>query len=385
MKIGILTFQASENCGSMLQAYALRETLARKFSIDTELINYANFVSRSMYGYYDMRPKKSAIAHNIENVIIFKSLRESKKWYFEFSDKFLVKSDRNCKNEKDLSRISNKYDIIIAGGDQIWNVRCADAGKEFFLNFTKNPNIRKVAFSPSLGGANINKYADDINKYKKLLLSFEMLSVREPNGKKWLEELTGREVPIIADPTLLLTQEEWCTWLPVPEFREEYIFNYAFYHNRPETNRILENISKITGLPVIVMDYKSYDLYKLDQYGIKKCEMSGPLAFLGLMKNASLVLTQSFHGTLFSALFNRPFWSYDWEGTHNPDDDRAIAILNQFGLQERYKMIDELKNMSKDEILEPVNYKEVNVHIEMLRKEAMEYIESFIGKKHEDN
>lgn len=383
MNIGILTFQASENCGSMLQAYALRETLSRKFSEDVEIINYANFVSRSMYGYVDMRPKKSAIKHNINNIKHFKALKESKKWYSEFSKKYLVKSALYCKDIKSLTKISNKYDMIIAGGDQIWNVRCADAGKEFFLNFTKDNQVKKVAFSPSLGGANINKYADDTNIYKQMLSDFEKISVREPNGKKWLEELTGVNVPIIADPTLLLTPEEWCTWLPVPEFPEKYIFNYAFYHNHPATNKALQKISEITGLPVIVIDYKSYDLYRLDEYGINKCEMSGPLAFLGLMKNASLILTQSFHGTLFAALFNRAFWSYNWEGMHNPDDDRAVAILEQFGLGDRYKMIDEIGDMSKDKILKPIPYGEVNERIEELRKEAMEYIESFIGEKHE--
>ena len=91
------------------------------------------------------------------------------------------------------------------------------------------------------------------------------------------------------------------------------------------------------------------------------------------MKNASLVLTQSFHGTLFSALFNRPFWSYNWEGMHNPEDDRAIAILNQLGLENRYQMIEDLAK-NKD-ILQPIDYQAVNEKIETLRKQALAYIE----------
>lgn len=123
------------------------------------------------------------------------------------------------------------------------------------------------------------------------------------------------------------------------------------------------------------MDYKSYDYYKLNRYGIKKSSLSGPLAFLGLMKNASLVMTQSFHGTLFSALFNRKFWSYNWEGMHNPDDDRAIAILEQFGLPDRYQMLDELL---KTDLLEPINYGEVNIKIDKFRKKSYQYIDLFM-------
>ena len=91
------------------------------------------------------------------------------------------------------------------------------------------------------------------------------------------------------------------------------------------------------------------------------------------MKNASLVLTQSFHGTLFSALFNRLFWSYTWEGMHNPDDDRAIAILRQFGLEERYQMIEDIVAM--DNVLEPINYVPVNQHIQELRNDAFNYLQ----------
>ena len=205
-----------------------------------------------------------------------------------------------------------------------------------------------------------------------MLNEFQHLSVREQNGKKWLEELSGREVKIIADPTLLLTPEDWCKALPVPEISGKYIFNYAFYYNRPETNRIIQKISKETGMPVYTIDLKSHAIQHLDKYGIKRYDYTGPLAFLGLMKNASLVLTQSFHGTLFSSLFNKIFWSYNWVGMHNPEDDRATYILEQMGLIDRYQMIDDLKNNSN--ILRPIDYIPVNKRITEMRTHAMEYL-----------
>ena len=87
-------------------------------------------------------------------------------------------------------------------------------------------------------------------------------------------------------------------------------------------------------------------------------------------------MTQSFHGTLFSALFNRNFWSYDCEGQHNPEDDRAIAILDQLGLKERYQMVDDLLKL---DIMEKIDYEPVNKRIEEFRKISFEYIDSFMG------
>lgn len=370
MKIGILTFQASHNCGSMLQAFALQYIISKKFHQDCEIINYSNYASRNMYGLFDHRINRSSLKKNINTIIHLKTFKESYKEYEEFSKRHLVLSPGYYRNSAELSKIASDYDMIISGGDQIWNVCCPDAGKEFYLNFTHN--VRKIAYSPSLGGTNILKNADDLNVYRQLLSEYEHLSVREQHGKKWLEELTGREVKIVADPTLLLSPEEWCKALPVPEIPGNFIFNYAFYYDRPETNHIIQKISEKTKMPVYTIDLKSHAIQHLSKYGIKRYTYTGPLAFLGLMKNASLVLTQSFHGTLFSSLFNRIFWSYNWIGMHNPEDDRATYILEQLGLLDRYQMIDDLK--ANNNILKSIDYSPVNKRIENMRMYAMKYL-----------
>ena len=229
MKVGILTFSASHNCGSMLQAFALQYVIAKKLNYECELINYANDVSRNMYGLFDRRIGRGSIKRNINTLLHLKTFKESAREYKGFSDKYLVLSDGDYRTKKDLARIASRYDVIIAGGDQVWNVCCADAGKEFYLNFTHD--VKKVAFSPSLGGTNILKKADNLEEYRQFLKEFSSLSVREPHGKMWLEELSGREVKIVADPTLLLSPEEWCKALPVPEIPGKYIFNYAFLNS----------------------------------------------------------------------------------------------------------------------------------------------------------
>lgn len=372
MKVGILTFQASHNCGSMLQAFALQKVLERELNAEVEIIDYANKNSRNLYGFIDWRLNRKSLLRSFNNITHYNVVKQSRGEYEDFKKRYLVLSDKSLRNTKELAEYISKYDILIAGGDQVWNVKCTDAGKEYYLDFVHN--IRKISYSPSLGGINILKYADDLSYYKSILQEFEKISVREPNGKKWLEELSGRDVTIVADPTLLLTQKEWEELLPVPEIEGKYIFNYAFYHNFEEVNEAIEHISKRTGMPVYILDHKSYSFYHLDKYGFFKYEKTGPLAMLGLMKNASLVMTQSFHGTLFSALFHRKFWSYNTEEYYYSDDDRATAILHQFGLDERYVKIQDLRDAPF--LFDEIDYDSVDARIKLLRDHSLEYIRS---------
>ena len=358
----------------MLQAFALQTVLKRELHADVEIIDYANKNSRNIYGFIDWRLNRKSIKRSFDNIMHFNVVKNSREQYEDFKRQFLVLSDKSLRNTRELAKYVTKYDILIAGGDQVWNVRCSDAGKEYYLDFIHD--IRKISYSPSLGGINILKYADDLSYYRNILQEFEMLSVREPNGKRWLEELTGREVDIVADPTLLLTQKEWEELLPLPEIEGRYIFNYAFYHDFEEVNEALKYISERTGMPVYVLDHKSYDYYHLNKYGFLKYEKTGPLAMLGLMKNASLVMTQSFHGTLFSALFHRKFWSYNTDAYYYSDDDRATAILHQMGLDERYVKINDLRDAPY--LLDEIDYDSVDTKINVLRDHSLAYIRSIL-------
>lgn len=372
-KIGIITFHSSHNCGSMLQAYALQTVLTQRYHADVEIIDFANAGSKNIYRRFDMRLKKSAMKNNLLTLRNLSVINDYRKDYMDFAEKYLHTTKEKYSTAEQMQGIEKNYDILIAGGDQVWNVLCPDADKAYFLSFAKD--VRKVAFAPSLGGNNINVAAKDPETYRQFLLDFERISVREPNGKKWLEELTGREIPIIADPTLLLTKEEWCSQFDLPQIDGDFIFNYAFFHNRPEANAAIQRISQETGMPVYVLDHKSWAFYKLDRYGIRRCEHTGPITFLAMMNQASMVLTQSFHGTLFSALFHKQFWSYRAPATKRIDDDRATAILDQLGLRERYQVIDELPDQ---EYMKAIDYRDTDDKIENLRAKAFAYMDSFM-------
>lgn len=376
MKIGIMTFHASYNCGSMLQAFALQQTLIRKYGADVQIINYSNWHQRNMYGLIDKRPNKMALKNNIDMFPYLRILQSSRKDYQNFLNNYFILTPKSYKWPSQLLGVEKDFDLLIAGGDQVWNVRCRDHDDAYYLNFAKD--IRKVSYSPSLGAQNVNKIAKDSNIYREYLADFEKISVRERNGQKWIKELTDKEVSIVADPTLLLTKDEWLEWLPVEDIKGDYIFNYAFYHDRPETNKAIQKISKRTGMPVYTIDFKSWAIYKLSDYGIEKYEHSGPLAMLALMKNAKLVLTQSFHGTLFSALFKRKFWSYHNPVIINKNDDRATYLMSQLGISERYVTIDDLPERA--DLMDDIDFEPIEQKIIELRKKAFEYIDEFMIK-----
>lgn len=373
-KIGIITFHSSHNCGSMLQAYALQTVLEKRYGAEVEIIDFSNKGSRNLYGLFDFRLKKSALRHNLLTIRHWKLVNQYRRDYINFKEKYLHTTEHQFRNHKELESLNGKYDVIIAGGDQVWNVLCPDADDAYFLDFIHGS--KKAAYSPSLGGNNLNEVVKDTQKYRRLLNEFDFISVREPNGKKWLEQLIGREVPIIADPTLLLSHEEWLQSFSIPQMDEKFIFNYAFFHNRPEANAAIQKISEEMGMPVYVLDNKSWAAYRLDKYGIKRYKMTGPIAFLTLMENAEWVLTQSFHGTLFSAMFHKNFWSYRAPSVNKPGDDRAIAILKQLGLADRYQVIDDLPNQN---FTKTIDYANTDALISKLRSDAFSYLDKIMN------
>lgn len=373
--IGIITFHASLNCGSMLQAYALQTILEEKYKANVEIVNYSNFGQRNYYSKWDIFPKPSVWINDLKAIPYYKEIDMMKNDYNEFSKKYFNIKTKLLKRRSQLNGIDKKFDIVVAGGDQVWNIRCRDADIAYFLSFVKT--AKKVAYSPSLGARNINKYAINPKKYAKLLNDFDYLSVREVNGQKWLKELTGKDIPLIADPTLLLNHDEWVKHLSIKKQKnkEKFILYYAFYYNNEYNNKILQKISEKMNMPIYIIDSKTWFINKLDKYGIKLYEKSGPIGFLELMENAEISLVQSFHGIIFSTLFHKKFWSLRNQTIKNPDDDRAKVILNQLGLENRAITYDELLERN---LIEEIDYTNADANIEKLRKKAFNYIESFL-------
>lgn len=331
MKIGIVTFHASYNCGSILQCEALVQILKSRHQ-DVQVINYSNKGQQNLYSVF---LPNTSIKNVIKNLLCVRDISVIKshfKQYASYITNTLPLSGKLIQDHDELLQLP-PYDALIAGGDQVWNVNIDDFDTAYFLDF--NNSAYKFSFSPSLGAQNINESSHK-NEYRSLLMKFDDISCREVNGKNWLEELTDRSVSLVADPTLLLTREEWTGLIQNQmDLPEKFIFYYAFAYS-PANNEAVERLAAQYDIPVVVIDAKQWFIRNLRKYKhFRLSDKTGPDAFLNLMKLSTFVLTTSFHGTVFSLNFGKQFLYIETKN-HNKNDDRTSFILEQMGLKDRY-------------------------------------------------
>lgn len=371
-KIGIMTFHASYNCGSILQGMALQNVLQNKLDKKSEIIDFSNEGQQKIYS---VMYKNINVKNIVKNILCIPGIKMIEKHYNEYESYIrthFILSDKSYSKENELQGIEKNYSMLIAGSDQIWNTKCDDADKAYFLSFAKN--IKKIAYAPSLGATNILE-SENVEEYKKYLEDFKYLSVREHNGQKWLEELTGKKVELVLDPTLLLTKEEWDKYIEKDiGIKGNYIFYYAFSYDK-DNNEKIEKIAEQNNLKVIIIDAKQWYIKRLYRYkNFILSDYTGPNAFLYLMKNSKYVITTSLHGAAFSSIFHKQF-AYINRKKHNPADDRAKSMLSSLNLLDRFKHIEDV---NIDLLNQSIDYKEVENVKGILKKKSLEYLRGAI-------
>ena len=190
--------------------------------------------------------------------------------------------------------MNDRYDFFIVGSDQVWNPHWVNSS-DVFLEFANSD--KRIAYSASFGIGELPK--DKEAGFKKGLEGMKHISVRENAGAEIVKKLTGREVPVLLDPTLTLTKDQWDKIVSRPAwYRDEKYILVFFLSKLPELARVeIERIAKENNFKIVeLMDETNIDYYT-----------STPEEFLYLIKNAGLVYTDSFHCTVFSILFNTAF------------------------------------------------------------------------------
>ncbi len=196
-------------------------------------------------------------------------------------------------------------DAYICGSDQIWNPYYKKGYNDpgYFLNFVPKGK-KRIAYAPSFGCDDIPLEAQKNLKY--YLDQFDAVSVREQEGADIIEKYADMKVPVVADPTFLLTREEWKSIAKIPaNTPDKYILCYRFMKNE-EMTECMNYLSKTLHLPIITLPLSRVALS--DPY--KKQFEAGPEEFIGLIQNATLICTDSFHATAFSLIMNKPFYTF---------------------------------------------------------------------------
>ena len=309
MKIGTITFSGAHNYGSVLQAYALQTFVERIFSDRGEsctyqIINYRSEFQKTLYS----RPRVSSTKNTLKWLMYApykRKLELQSQKFKEFTSQYLNLS-KEFSDEKELPTMSKKFDILLAGSDQIWNIRARDFS---FAYLFENCDKKKISYAASLGPLKIDWNLYDKYRYERAVKQFSNLSVREEKSKEMLSSiLPTASIDVHVDPTLLLSVDEWRKIQSDMNVKNgKYILFYCLEPNKNHL-RLAKLLSKKTGLPVVATKYRN----KMDYLNtfIKQYD-AGPRDFLSLIDNAAMVFTSSFHGTAFSLIYNKPFYVID--------------------------------------------------------------------------
>ena len=374
MKIGIACGCRKLNYGSILQSYALCEAV-KKNGYDCHFI----WIRGNLFKHYNIRIGK--ILGVVNNTLIHPSIfprviksvkglaskktpyamsNESKRMFEQFKkDNLEIKHF----SWNELKKKDANYAKFICGSDQIWNSYEYYLDPMYFLRFTTKD--KRIAYAPSFGTDSISYY----NKatLKNYLSGFEMLSVRESSGKNICKELTGKDVHVVLDPTLLLTKEEWIDLqnLTYTNSNEEYCLVYFLSYPSQSAVHLIKQL-RISGikLKAIPINY--------DCYNEKELINAGPREFLELLLNAKYVITDSFHGTIFSVNFQKKFICFERQyASKVKQSTRITDILNKLHLSGRYN-VESPKMM--DVLVSDIDYKNVGNELKKLRSESKDYL-----------
>lgn len=380
MKTGILTFHKSINYGSVLQTFALVSTL-QSMGHTVEVIDYE---PQKYHQIYDLYHKNNSIRNILSNLIrrfpARKAFRHQQLRFLAFAEKYLPLSEEAYFFNSDITSLDKKYDAIICGGDQIWNVHATDCDDIYFLPTTKE--CKKIAYAISVNNTNFTepRCTDALRQW---ILDFDAISLRESSGCKKLEAFlgTGTEIVTAMDPAFLLQKEDYRVIADERLVKEPYIFLFSVTFSA-DVVRAATLFSQKTGLPVYAMlsNSKSYKyLKKQSPIHILPDHLS-PEDFLRYVSHAELVLSNSFHGTAFSIIYEKNFFAINDTKADGSlkNDQRLTHILQELGLSHRLITADQV--VTSDSIA-GINYPDVRTRKASLVAKSLEYLNDALNAK----
>lgn len=333
--IGIITFQNANNYGAVYQAFALKKTV-EKLGHNVQVINY------------------DSPAMGLKAV--------QQRQFKEFIDEHLnLTKEYSQKAEIDAS----EFDAIISGSDQVWNPRLTGYDMTYFLDFA-GEDIKKVSYAASIG-LNGDLFMEHKNVFEKYVPWFEGISLREETHVEYIQSI-AKDKKVIAsiDPSLLLTSKEYLDAFGLKDDRsEDYIFVFS-YALDPKMYDFANMLSLKSGYKIVAISPYTAGSF-VD--GSRVLKNVPPVEWLQLFNKAKLVITDSFHGMMFSIVFNKPFYAYT---PNRSNVARVTDVLKKLGLEDR-----KLTNVTgvKDVSFE-TDYENVNTLLAVEREKSLEYLKN---------
>lgn len=377
MKIaGIITIHKINNYGSVLQAYALQE-VCHKLGYKVEIIDYLfpnSFHTQRSRDYISTDTQVQTGEPKWIKMLFAKALIRQHKTIAAFVSTRLNLSNRPFDSPKELEDFCPAYDVYITGSDQLWSPRYCKGDPSFMLHFAPD-DAKKISYAASIGTNAIPEQL--LGQYKNLLSRYHSLSVRENSGKDIISQLTGKEVSVVLDPTLLLNRDEWSSIIPdnVKKTNKKYILcyflNYTF-NAFPYVDNLAKEIQRQTGYEIVRVARPPHNLsLRNTKYRVG----ASPEEFLALLSDAEIVLTTSFHGTAFALNFGRPVFTIVQSRTSK--DSRQANIMRLLDLERQIISVEDPFPAYTSAYYDVD--KEQNV-LESLRKDSLDYLKKALAQ-----
>ena len=346
-KIGILTYHKANNLGAVLQAYALQHKLLQISQVDNvEIIDYDN-------GIFVEKIKNNSIKSVFKNIYY----KIKNKGFTKFRQKYLNLSDSYTLDT--INKSNDVYDIFITGSDQVWNLSCSGNDYNYFLNFANKDKV-KISYAASMGIYEFKE--DERKKLHEILNSFDMISIRENNSLRQFDFI-DKEIRVVPDPVFLLNKNEWEEIIPKRIIKQDYILVYLIQDDI-NVMKNAERYAKENNLKLIS-----------NKKSIEFILNNSPEKFLSWIKYAKCIFTNSFHGTAFSLIFEKDFYS-DIQLIGGKINNRIYDLLIDLCSEEHI-----IKN---NKLTEKFDYTKTNKKIDELRQVGLKYLTDIMkGKENE--
>lgn len=381
-KVGIVTsYHGSHNFGGLLQAYALPLAIKKEYDLDAEQIDYI-----------DARTLNTVVKKSDENISVIIQLH---KIIYKMGFLFLKKINKKnllirenafenfieevphsklVYDYKSICKCFNQYNVLICGGDQIWNYYQKKRNiKVYTLQFTSS-KIKKIAYAPSMG---VLKTTEEFKSVMKDgMAQLDAISIREKSALPILQALTNKKIEVVVDPVLLLEKKDWNIEAKYKDIKKKYIICYLLGDNE-EQRKTVSKIAKKLNLSILTFPHIIFNV-------VRKCDLffgdihdytSGPREFLGLIKNAEFVITDSFHACVFSMIFEKPFVVFERNkiGEKGNMNSRIYDFLEEYHLDSQLVTEKELEDMGG---IPQIDFTYAHAHWKKRREESLKYLEN---------
>lgn len=389
-KVGIVSCYFQHNYGSMLQALATQMALD-KLGYKNETIDISGFngeIKKAKMLYFakasltsDILLSKLGMATNVlrrklsrgtygkNTVIRNKKFDDFYKENIRLSEKYSSKTDLSEKCKKN-------YSAVLVGSDQLWlpgNI----AADYYTLNFVPE-TVNSIAYSTSFGQSSLP--SDSAKKATLFLKRIRHIGVREESGQKLVKELAGRDVPVVCDPTLLFTGEEWMSiQKEEARYNEPYILCY-FLGNNPPHREFAKRLKEKTGYKIVALTHLDEYVKSDEGYADYTPYDVDPADFLNLIRNAQYVCTDSFHCSVFSMLYKKVFFTFRRyrRNTKSSTNSRLDTLFNLAGVKGR--LLEGSEDIQKCLGIK-IDYDEVHKNLEKIREESYQYLTAALEDK----